>query len=280
MQLNQPDKALEAAKDAHKAAPADAGISALLGRLVFQSGDYKWSASLLEDAAGKLPNQPQVRYDLAWAQYSLGRVDDAAATMQGAALALTGSDLSDAKQFLMFVEAAKNPAQAAALPATQILSTNANYVPAMMVAGIQLEKQGKMDDAAQFYSKALSRYPAFAPAARNLAIVYSKNPDAANDQNTYDVAMKARAMYPDDIDLTRALGVLAYRRGDYGRAAQLLQESSQTLNSDGELYYYLGMAQYQLKKTQPSKAALQRALMLNVSSKYAEDAKKTLQQMQ
>ena len=279
MQLNQPDKALETAKDAHKAAPADAGISALLGRLVFQSGDYDWSASLLEDAAGKLPSQPEVRYDLAWAQYSLGRVDDAAATMQAAAPALAGSALSDAKQFLMFVDAAKNPAQAAALPATQILSTNANYVPAMMVAGIQSEKQGKMDDAAQFYSKALARYPKFAPAARNLAIVYSKNPSAADDQKTYNVAMKARAMYPDDTALTRALGVLAYRRADYGRAVQLLQESSQTLNNDGELYYFLGMAQYQLKKPQ-SKASLQRALTLNVSSKYAEEAKKVLQQMQ
>jgi len=276
VQLNQTDKALAMAKDAHKALPADAGISAMLGRLMFLSGDYNWSASLLEEAAGKLPNQPEVRYNLAWAYYAEGRADDAQRTMQSASSALTGAQLNDAKQFLTFVAAAKDPAQAAALPATQILSTNADYVPAMMVAGVQAEKQGKPEDAARFYSKALAKYPAFTPAARSLVILYSKNASAPDDQKTYDLAMKARANNPGDTDLTRALGLLAYRRGDYQRAAQLLQESSQTFGNDGELFYFLGKSNYQLKRLPPAKQALTRALALNVSAKYAEDAKKIL----
>lgn len=276
--LNQMDKALNLAKDAHKAAPADVGISALLGRLVFQSGDYNWAGNLLQDAAAKLPNEPEVQYDFAWSQYALGHADAAERIMQGVASSLTGPALADAKTFLAMIAAAKNPAQAAAAPANQILSTNANYVPALMVAGMQSEKQNKMDDAIQFYSKALGRYPAFAPAARNLVIVYSKQPNG-DDQKTYDVAMKARANFPDDTELTRALGVLAYRHGDYGRAVQLLQESAQTVNNDGELYYYLGMAQYQLKHAPQSKVALQRALTLNASAKYADDAKKVLAEL-
>jgi tetratricopeptide (TPR) repeat protein len=280
LQLKQNDKALDMAKDAHKLVPADAGISALLGRLVFFSGDYNWSASLLEDAASKLPNQPEVRYNLAWAYYAQGRVDDAQRTMQSAASALTGAQQNDAKQFLTFVAAAKDPAQAAGLPATQILSTNADYVPALMVAGVQAEKQGKPEDAAQFYSKALAKYPAFAPAGRSLVILYSKNPNAPNDQKTYDLAMKARANFPGDNELTRALGLLAYRRGDYQRAALMLQDSSQTFNSDGELFYFLGMSNYKLNKAPAAtKQALQRALALNVSSKYADDAKKVLQEL-
>jgi len=276
MQLNQPDKALNAAKDAHKLMPADAGISALLGRLVFLSGDYNWSVNLLEEAAAKLPNQPEVRYQLGWAYYSVGRVDDAQRTVQGVASSLTGSQINEAKQFLTFVAAAKDSAQAAGLPATQILSTNADYVPAMVVAGVQAEKQGKPDDAAKFYAKALAKYPAFTPAARSLVIISSKNASVPDDQKTYDLAMKARASSPDDSDLTRALGVLTYRRGDYNRAAQLLQDSSQTLNNDGEVFYFLGMSQYQLKRTGQAKQALQRAVALNVSSKYADDAKKVL----
>lgn len=280
LKLNQPDKALDMAKDAHKAMPADAEVSALLGRLVFLSGDYNWSVSLLEDAANKLPNQPDVRYNLAWAYYSLGRVDDAQRAMQNAAPSLTGAQQNDAKQFLTFVTAAKDPAQAAALPATQILSTNADYVPAMMVAGVQAEKQGKLDDAAGYYSKALAKYPAFLPAVRGLVIVYSKNPNAPNDQKTYDLALKARANFPGDSELTRALGLLAYRRGDYQKASLLLQDSSQTFNSDGELFYFLGMSNYKLNKAPATtKQALQKALALNVSSKYADDAKKVLQEL-
>lgn len=278
MRLNQTDKAMDMAKDAHKAVPADMEISALLGRLVFLSGDYNWSVSLLEDAAGKLPNQPEVRYHLAWAYYSLGRVDEAQRAMQGVASSLTGAQADDAKQFLAFVAAAKDPAQATALPATQILNTNADYVPAMIVAGLQAEKQSKPDDAAKLYSKALAKYPAFAPAARNLVILSSKNPSLADDQKSYDLATKVRASNPDDTDLTRALGVLAYRRGDYNRAALLLQDSSQKLANDGEVYYFLGMSQYQLKRP-AAKPSLQRALALNVSSKYADDAKKVLQEL-
>jgi len=280
LKLNQPDKALNMAKDAHKALPADADISALLGRLVFLSGDYNFAVTLLEDAADKLPNQPDVRYNLAWAYYSLGRVDEAQRTMQTAAAALTGAQQSDAKQFLTFVAAANDSAQAAALPATQILSTNADYVPALMVAAVQAEKQGKLDDAAGFYSKALAKYPAFLPAVRSLVIIYSKNPNAPNDQKTYDLAMKARANFPGDSELTRALGLLAYRRGDYQRAALLLQDSSQTFNSDGELFYFLGVSNYKLNKPAgATKQALQKALALNVSSKYADDAKKILQEL-
>jgi tetratricopeptide (TPR) repeat protein len=279
LQLKQNDKALDMAKDAHKLLPADAGISALLGRLVFFAGDYNWSASLLDDAAGKLPNQPEIRYNLAWAYYAQGRVEDARRAMQGVASSLTGAQQNDAKQFLTFVAAAKDPAQAAALPATQILSTNADYVPALMVAGVQAEKAGKSDDATQYYSKALARYPAFSPAVRNLVIIYSKNPNAPGDQKTYDLAMKARANFPGDTELTRALGVLAYRRGDYQRAATLLNEGSQTLTTDGELFYFLGMSNYQLKRTPPAKQALTRALALNVSSKYADDAKKVLAEL-
>jgi tetratricopeptide (TPR) repeat protein len=280
LKLNKPDKALDMAKDAHKALPANAEISALLGRLVFLSGDYNWSVSLLEDAATKLQNQPEVRYNLAWSYYAVGRVDDAQRSMQSAASSLTGAQQNDAKQFLTFVAAAKDPAQAAALPATQILSTNADYVPALMVAGLQAEKQGKLDDAAAFYAKAKTKYPAFAPAVRSLVILYSKNPNGPNDQNTYDLAMKARANFPGDNELTRALGVLAYRRGDYQRASILLQDSSQTFNSDGELFYFLGMSDYKLNKpSATTKQALQKALALNVSSKYADDAKKVLQEL-
>lgn len=278
MRLNQADKALDMAKDAHKALPADIEISALLGRLVFLSGDYNWSLNLLEDAAGKLPNQAEVRYNLAWAYYSLGRVDDAQRTMQSAAPALTGSQSDDAKQFLSLVAAGKDPAQAASLPANQILNTNADYVPAMMVAGVQAEKQSKPEDAAKLYSKALAKYPAFAPAARSLVILESKNASLPDDQKSFDLAVKVRAGNPDDTDLTRALGVLAYRRGDYSRAASLLQDSSQKLTNDGEVYYFLGMSQYQLKRP-TAKPSLQRALALNVSSKYADDAKKVLQEL-
>ncbi|HWD90881.1 MAG TPA: tetratricopeptide repeat protein [Verrucomicrobiae bacterium] len=275
--LKNPDKAMDLAKDAHKLAPNDAAISCTLGRLVFQSGDYNWAASLLQDAAPKLPNQPEVQYDLARSYYSVGRAGDAEKTMQSAVPGLTGATLDDAKQFLAMVAAAKTPTPAAAAQAAQILSTDADYVPALMVSAVQAEKQGKPEDAKNFYDKALARYPAFTPAARNLVILSARYP--GDDQRVYDLGVKARAAFPDDSELARSLGILAYRRGDYARAAQLLQESSQKLNQDGETLYYLGMAHYQLKQKSVSKTELQRALGLNLNSKLADDARKALAEL-
>jgi tetratricopeptide (TPR) repeat protein len=275
--LNQPDKALEVAKDAHKLAPDDAVTSCMLGRLAFQTGDYTWAANLLQEAAPKLSKRPDVQYDLAWAYYAVGRVSDAEKTMQGAAAALTTTRLADAKQFLAMVSAAKTPTAAAATQAAQILSTNSNYVPAIMVSAVQADQQGNSDDAGKLYERVLARYPAFAPAARNLTIFYAQHP--GDDQKAYEMGVKIRGIYPDDIQLERALGVLAYRRGDFPRAAQLLKDGSQTLTSDGELFYYLGMAQYQLKQTPQAKASLQRALMLKIQAKPADDARKILAEL-
>jgi predicted Zn-dependent protease len=275
--LNHPDKATDVLKDAHKVAPEDAVITSMLGRLAFQSGDYPWAANLLQDAAPKLPNRPDVQYDLAWSYYTVGRVNDAEKTMQSVSPSLTAARQADAKQLLVMIAAAKAPASASAAQAAQILSTNANYVPAIMVAAVQADQQGKADDAQKLYERVLAKYPAFVPASRNLTILYAEHP--ADDQKAYDMGTKARQTYPDDVPLERALGILAYRRGDYSRAAQLLQDSSQTMNNDGELYYYLGMAQYQLKRNPASKTTLQRAVSLKISDKQATEAKKVLAEL-
>jgi tetratricopeptide (TPR) repeat protein len=275
--LNQPDKAIEVAKNAHKLAPEDAMITSMLGRLAFQSGDYTWAANLLQDAAPRLPNRPDVQYDLGWSYYTVGRVSDAEKTLQSVSPGLTGARQADAKQLLAMIAAVKAPSQPALAQAAQILATNANYVPAIMLSAVQADQQGKSDDAVKLYERVLAKYPAFVPASRNLTILYAEH--QADDQKAYDMGTKVRQTYPDDIPLERALGILAYRRGDYSRAAQLLQDSSQTLSNDGELFYYLGMAQYQLKRAPASKTSLQRALTLKLQGKPADDARKVLAEL-
>jgi hypothetical protein len=47
-------------------------------------------------------------------------------------------------------------------------------------------------------------------------------------------------------------------------------------DSDGELMYYLGMAQFQLNKRTESKQTLQRALELGLKDELAVEARKNL----
>ncbi len=279
LRLNNIPKGLEMAKQAHSLAPADGDISLTLGRLVFRSGDYDWALNLFQDAIGKLPERSDALYDLAWSYYSVGRVADAESSMRNAIQGLTGGQAEDAKTFLALVPAAKTASNidGAAPQANQIMQTNGNYVPAIVVLAMQQEQKGKDEDAQALYLKALNVYPGFSPAARNLAILTASHP--GDDQKAFDAGMKARASYPGDDGLVGALGIIAYRRADYARSAELLKGLGDKLNKDGELLYYLGMANYQLKQKQASKDALQHALNLNLKSNMAAEARKVLAEL-
>jgi putative PEP-CTERM system TPR-repeat lipoprotein len=278
--LNNPQKALEYAKDAHAAAPDDVSIAQLLGHLVCQAGDYKWAASLLQDAALKLPDQPALLYDLARSYYGLGQLPSAETALQSAVKGAAAFDQTgEAKRLLSMLVAYRDPAQrqAVAPQLEAILKASPNYIPALMVNELLLQEKGNFPDARKTLDQVLSLNPLFVPATRDLAILcFDRFPD---DSRTADLAAKARDTFPDDPNLAKVLGVVAYRRANYSAAAQYLKQSLQTRKNDGELLYYLGMAQYQLKAKAESKAALQQALALNIQAKLAGEARRVLTEL-
>ena len=147
----------------------------MLGRTAYQTGDYKWALSLLEETARKQPGQAELYYDLAQARYSEGQVSGAQAAMEkalrgGAAF----SRAAEAQRFLDMVALYANPSQAmaAASRVEQILRADAGYVPALMVMGAIDEQKADVGAAKQDYEKVLSQYPDFVPAEKRLAILY------------------------------------------------------------------------------------------------------------
>jgi tetratricopeptide (TPR) repeat protein len=277
--FHDPQKALEVAKEAHNLAPDDASVSALLGRLAFQTEDYKWAASLLADSARKLPKDPQVSYDLAWAYYALGRVSEAEAAMKAAA-GTPFSRSEEARRFLAMVPMAETPAitAAAAAEAERTLKADPTYAPALMVSGLDQEKRGNYRQAAQCYEKVLARFPLFTPATKNLAILCFER--LGDDTRAYELATKARQTFRDDPAIARTLGILAYRKQDYPKAVQFLREAGQKQNDDAEVLYYLGLAQYQLKARAECMSSLQKALALKtIQPKMADEARRVLAEL-
>jgi tetratricopeptide (TPR) repeat protein len=283
--LKDPQQALELAKTAHSLAPDDGSASALLGELVYSSGDYPWALSLLEEATHRSSDQPSLSYHLALAYYATGRTADAdEAMLKVVQQSGSPSDLEQAKQFLAMRAAIKDPAQAQASSAQvqQILAKDANYVPALMVSALLSERKGAVDEAVQTYQKVLSIYPLFIPATRQLAILYSHSQRPGDLDKAYELAGKARAALPDDLELTKTLGVLAYRRDDYQKSMLLLREYVDKSGDDSEAFYDLGMDYYKLKQpnyTNLCKQALNRALDLHVSDTLAGQAQSILKQL-
>jgi tetratricopeptide (TPR) repeat protein len=238
------------------------------------------ASSLLQEAARNQPANPKVLYDFAKAACSIGKIPDAQAAMLNALRAGLASPQSDeAGRFLDMLSLSANPAQAVAAESRveEILKSDSNYVPALMAVATINEQKTNFLAAEQAYEKVLSHYPDFAPAQRELAVLYAE--DSSNPERAYALAIKARGSFPNDSKLGKALGIIVFRQGDYARAASLLKESATERNADAELFYYLGVSQYGLKNRAEGKASLQRALSMNLSVKLAADATRILAEL-
>lgn len=275
-----PQKACSFAKSAYDLAPADPEITHLYGRLAFKTGDYPWALTLLQLSAQAQPRNPDVLFDLAEAFYSMGRVLDAESLAQNALQ--TGASFvrtDDAKRFLAMTTLADNVAQASAaeIQVNHILAVSPNDVPALMVKALIARQKSDAATARQTYRQVLNIYPDFAPAKKELAVLYADDP--ADDTEAYPVALQARQAFPNDPYVAKSLGMIVCRQGDYTRAAGLLEESARQLNNDPQLLYYLGLAQFHLRNVPASKANLQRALSLDLSGRDAADARRMLAEL-
>jgi tetratricopeptide (TPR) repeat protein len=278
---DNPQKAFELAKNAYKLAPEDPIVSLTLGGLAYQTGDDKWAYTLLLPASENNTAGPDTLYQFGMAAYDLGKISDAVSAMQAALQSGTNfANAGNARRFLDLQTLATDPAKAVADESqiAEILKSNPDYVPALILEGLVNEQKSNPGAAEQLYEKVLDQHPDFAPAQRRLAILYSEDP--SKDKQTYDLAVKARQAYPDDPNVARALGIVTYRMAsaadDYSRAADLLAESARSQPQDAGLLYYLGMAQYHLKQQAECKSNLNRALALHLSGQSADEARRIL----
>jgi tetratricopeptide (TPR) repeat protein len=277
--LHNPGKALDLAKQAYTLAPDDPDVSHELGRLAYVTGDHPWAVNLLQQAAAKQPGEPALAYDLALAYYSVGRIGDAE-TALGTALADPAfPHAREARQFLDMITPPTDEPKALQqeIAARKILTAQSNNVPALMVIAAAADKRGDARTAATALKVALQFAPEFTPARKQLALLDAEK--LGDDKAAYDLAVQARKDLPNDPDLARVLGVIQYRRGDYESAARFLADSSRNGSSDAGTYYYLGMARYKLKQPKESRAALQRALALNLPTGLATEAHRVLAEL-
>jgi tetratricopeptide (TPR) repeat protein len=274
------DKAIDLAKKARNLAPEDPHVAHLLGRLAYDIGDSKWALSLLQESDRKAPGNADVLYDLGLAYYSLGRMTEAETAVQGALRASpTFARAEGAKRFLAMEAVCRKPAAAAEASAQvqQALRAEPDCPPAMLAAALIFEQQGKLQDAKPYYDKLASRFPLFPPALKRLAVLYGEH--LGDDPKAYEYGTKARELSPDDAEVARVLGSIAYRRQDYTKAAQLLKESVSKGGGTADSYFCLGMAYYRLKKVSESKEMLTKALTVNPNAKFAAEAMQVLTQL-
>ncbi|MEM5787287.1 MAG: tetratricopeptide repeat protein, partial [Syntrophobacteraceae bacterium] len=150
-------------------------------------------------------------------------------------------------------------------------------VGALMLTGIMYEQNKDYPGARKAYESVLRINPAFAPAANNLAYIYSEylnEPDKA-----LRLARSARENAPEDANVADTLGWVLYKMGNYQWALDLLRESAAKMPNNAEVQFHLGMTHYQLGNSNEAKSALNRALELDAKLRRAEEAKKALAEL-
>src|SRR5438477_4218265 len=267
-------KALEYAKRARELAPADAHVTATAGHIAYQTGNFPWAYSLLQESSRGLPEDVGVARDFAWAAYSTGKTNEAQEAMRRVVNGPAASpERGEAVLFLSMTaldseDAIPGKAENEMMKA---LAAQPDYVPALMAkAAIRLQK-GDTAEASEIYNSILQKWPDFAPAQKRLASIYVNEP--ANAGKAYDTASRTRRTLVNDPDLAKTLGALSFQRKEYARAVQFLQESDAKKPLEGKSLFMLGMAHLQLGHKAEAKKILDRALASGIPDDLAKQAK-------
>lgn len=270
-------KAMELAKATRKLAPDDPEVAHAVGKIAFGAGDYTWSLSLLQESARKQTDDPEIFYDLARAAYAKGQITIADTALRDALkLSDTFPQAAKARGLLEMLDLAADPSRATAALSMidQKLKSDPIDVPALMVLATAQESNRGTVEAVKAYEKILTVYPQFSPALRRLTIIEAAK--GGNDAKALERGTAARETFANDPELSKALGMITYRQGNYARAKSFLEESFRQLSSDAEVAYYLGMAQHNLKERASSVRSLQKAQELGLKSDLALEAKKVI----
>lgn len=269
------DKASELAKRAQDAAPNDLRVSDTLGWILFKKHQYREALVLLRDSANKNPGDLDIQFHYGMAAYVTGDESTAASALRSVANSNTDTPAKSESQrridFLSIGRGGTGPEEA------QIKSFLNDY-PNDPVALSRLSEialgRADVDGAIQGYEKLLSNYPEFAPAIRQLALLYVGK--TTNSSRALEVAMRARQNYPNDLEVAKAAGILQYRMENYPRATELLKEVTSKQLQDATAFYFLGKSYHELKERGQCKSALERAIGLNLEPSLIADAKSAL----
>src|SRR5262245_38922581 len=154
------------------------------------------------------------------------------------------------------------------------LTEKKKNVSSLMLLGMINDRLKRFHASRDAYEMLLTVDGNFVPALNNLAVLYSEQlgrPDAA-----YDLAKKAREIAPDEPHVADTLGWILFKKGDYGNALRLLQESVGKLADHPEVQYHVGMAHYMLGEEEPAHFALRKAADASADFSGKDEARQRL----
>jgi tetratricopeptide (TPR) repeat protein len=248
----QHEMAVKTFREALKLDPGDLPAQLKLGDSLLASGDIKGALSWLDSVVRQHPDSAQAYYELGRAQRAAKDMPAAIQSMQKAcelfpnfgaahyALALAYRRLGRAeeaqKEEALYEEHRYDIAGAGDRLQAELNELYTN--PATLIGlGIELARQGKLEEAAQRHEQALAMDPEQIWAHINLISIYGRLSQFAKAEEHYRAAMRQD---PNSVAAHFNFAVLLLNQGKYREAEEPLRTVLKTDPHHSGAHYYLG----------------------------------------
>ncbi len=274
--LNDLSKAYETAMKARVLRPDDGAIADTLGWTHYRRGDYQSALTLLQESAGKLPDQPEIQFHLGMASYMMGLEEMARAALHravGSTLEFPGKEEAR-RRLAMLEKTAVGSVELSSSDVEKLLSDHPDDPLASMRLGEAYEREYAFVKAAEAYEHLLDLNPKLVEPTKRLAHLYAG--PLENLGKAYEFAKQARNLAPADPQVSAILGRIAYRNNSFDWAYSLLLESKRQLAENPEILHDFAWAAYSLGRVGEAQDAMQRVVKFSPDSLQAKDAESFL----
>ncbi len=258
--LGKHEEAFPYARKANELAPQEPAISDTLGWVQYRRRDYPRALALLQDSAGKLPENPTVQFHLGMTYYMTGQKELAGLAFKRATECKDEfPERAEAQKRLSMLGGESDAADPTAIAdLLAAIKDQPDDLPTLLRLGKIYEQTGEPEKARKIYEDVRKLNAKSVPAIFGLARLFSnalKNPEQA-----LALAKEARKLAPEDADVAFLLGRLADQSGDHQWASDLLQESSRKQPENSEILFHLAQAVYANGRVKDAEEFMTRAV--------------------
>src|SRR4029077_4599834 len=274
------DKAYKLARKARDLR-SDPSITDTLGWVLYKKGDYQQAQTLLQESAGKLPQNSDVQFHLGMASYMMGQADTAGAAFQQALKGTANFEGKEEAQRRLSLLGAQSSAALSSEQLESMLSQHSNDPLTRLRLAESYEKEKAFAKAAAEYESALKINPKLLTALIKLAQLNAG--PLHNNEKALEFAKKARELAPNDPKVVGILGHVAYvlghdayHAGNFTWAYSLLQESARQLANDPTVLHDCAWAAYSLGKVSEARELMERTLKVAPAPEISGNAQSFL----
>jgi predicted Zn-dependent protease len=256
--LNEPKKAVETARKARTAQPADPAVADTLGWALFKQQEYPQALAFLQESAEKLTAVPEVQFHLGMARYMMGQPEAAKAAFEQALKAPADfASKEEAQRRLALLRAGAGQKALSRVALEKLVAEQPDDIICWMRLGEIYEAEKNLPKAAEAYERARQLNPNLL--AANLKLAQFNAGFLQNNEKAIELAKKSRELAPNDPVVAGTLGVIVLRAGNYQWAYSLLQEAGREKSADASIFHSLAWAAYSLGKIPEARQAMQKA---------------------